>query len=1438
MALLALDLEAQTAPNITTQPVSQTNLVGSNVVFSVAVAGTGPFTYQWLFNGIHLPNNVITTVAGGGSGGDGGAAINASLNWPSGICFDSKGNLYVAEQGNDRIRKIDTNGIITTVAGDGPVIPVTGSYFGNGGAATNAGLNGPQSVACDASGNLYIADRFNNVIRMVDVSGIITTVAGNGSQTYAGDGGLAINASLSGPQSLAFDGFGNLYIADSWNNRIRKVAYGYITTVAGNGVTVNGLGTYSGDGGLAANAGLNVPGGVSFDVAGNLYISDVYNSRVRKVDQNGIIATVAGNGNNAFAGDGSLAAGASLYWPFGATMDAAGNLFIADMGNNRVRLVDTNGIIHTMAGNGNTVFAGDGGAATNASLCNDYGVAVDKLGNLFIADAANNRIREVSFIGYPTRSLNIISTNDAGKYSVIVNGANGSVTSSVATLTVVLPASIQVQPPSQWVGNGSNVTLNVTVTGTAPLIYSWFFNSTNLIQTGTNASLTLSNFNDGNIGQYSVIVTNTYGSDASDVATLTIGPPPSILVQPTNQLIFIGNNAVLNVTATGDPQLSYLWYFNTTDLVQSGTNTSLVVSNLNSSNAGDYFVIVTNAYAYASAVSQIATLSLAYPPSVTSQPISQIKFTGSTATFSVGMDGTGPFSYQWHCNGTNPPNSTSAFLTLTNITTNNIGDYSVAIASPYGSVTSAVATLTVVLPSLQVQPPGQWVSAGSNVTLSVTAVSLEPIFYSWFFNATNLLQTGTNATFALTNFSADNSGQYTVGVTNLYAYAGVTSQVATLTLAFPPSITNQPVSQTKLVGSNVTFTVGVMAAGPVNYQWLWNNSNLLKGTNATLTLTNITVNSAGDYSVVITNLYGNITSIVATLTVVLPPTITVQPVSQWALAGSNATLSVAATGTGPLYYSWYFNTTNLIQSGTDWTLTVSNFASSNIGQYKVVVTNAYARATSQIATLGFPLIIVTQPVSQTNAVGSMASLSMVVTGSGPYSYQWQFNGTNLPNNIISTVAGNGTTNYAGDGGLATNAGINSPSGITLDAAGNLYFSDSLNHRIRKVGTNGIIKLVAGNGTKGFSGDSGKATNASLNTPFGVVFDKAGNLYFSDQGNNRIRMVSTNGIITTVVGNGSSSVLYYPLHLAFDTTSNLYIVDNQMCRIRRATTNGIITTVAGTGSYGYSGDNGPATSAKLWLPSGVTLDASGNFYIADMDNNRIRKVATNGIISTVAGNGSFGSSGDWGAATNASLYYPAAVTFDAAGNLLIADYGNARIRRVDTSGFITTIAGNGIGKCAGDGGAATNASLWLPAGLAVDAAGNLLIADSKNNRIRKVLLYAGYPTLSFNSTVTNNAGAYSVVITSPYGSVTSSVVNLSVVIPPPQIIVGDAKFGFSTNHFGFNFSGGIGQTVVIEGSINLVNWTPLFTNISGGNPVYFVDPASTNFALRYYRARTP
>lgn len=431
----------------------------------------------------------INTVAGNaiaGYSGDGGLATSAELSNPTGVAVDTIGNIYIADSANNRIRMVTAStGVITTVAGNG----TAGYNNSDGVAATSANLNSPHGVAVDTAGNIYIADTGNHRIRKVTVTteinsgvtpGYIYTVAGNGTAGSTGNGGAATSAMLNSPYGVAVDTGGNIYIADTNNYRIRKVTVssGVISTVAGNG-TVG----FTGDGGLATNAELHIPYGVAVDSVGNIYIADLYNQRIRKVTAaTGNISTVAGNGTVGSNGDSGPATSANLFNPYGVAVDSAGNIYIADRYNQRIRKVTAaTGNISTAAGTGTAGYNGDG-IATSATLNYPYGVAADTAGNIYIADTANQRIRAVGQLPMPHiasiwppsavvgTSLTITGTNfgsTQGTSTVTFNGTPGAPTAWSAYSASPYPNVDQIVVPVPAGATGGNVV--VTVNGVASI---------------------------------------------------------------------------------------------------------------------------------------------------------------------------------------------------------------------------------------------------------------------------------------------------------------------------------------------------------------------------------------------------------------------------------------------------------------------------------------------------------------------------------------------------------------------------------------------------------------------------------------------------------------------------------------------------------------------------------------------------------------------------------------------------------------------------------------------------------------------------------------------------------------------------------------------------------------------------------------------------------
>jgi uncharacterized protein (TIGR03437 family) len=430
-AWLSVNPTSGNVNNTLTISVSPVGLAPGSYTGTVTItpsgAGNPPQTInvKLTVNGPESPT-LISTVAGTGLlpfTTEGGAATSTTLA-ANAVAADSTGNFYIADTVSNRVYKVGTGGTLTVFAGNGTL-----SFAGDGGPATRASLFNPFGLAADTAGNVYIADALNNRVRRVNASGTISTFAGTGGFSFSGDGGQAASAGVASPSGLAVDSSGNLYIADFGNNRVRKVnTAGVISTYAG-GAPVPG---FSGDGGKAVGAGLFGPGGLAIDAVGNLYIADIANNRIRKVDAAGNISTVAGNGTKGFSGDGGPATSAMLNLfsvHVGLAVDGAGNLYIPDVANHRVRKVDSSGTITTVVGTGIASFSGDNGPPASAGLNNPNDVSFDGSGNLYIADTTNNRVRKVTGVGAAAPPA--ISSNG------VVNGASfqpGLISNSWATI--------------------------------------------------------------------------------------------------------------------------------------------------------------------------------------------------------------------------------------------------------------------------------------------------------------------------------------------------------------------------------------------------------------------------------------------------------------------------------------------------------------------------------------------------------------------------------------------------------------------------------------------------------------------------------------------------------------------------------------------------------------------------------------------------------------------------------------------------------------------------------------------------------------------------------------------------------------------------------------------------------------------------------------------
>ncbi len=502
------------------------------------------------------PDGTISTLAGNGAGGyhgDGGPATSSQLFQPMAVAVDTARNYYIADTFGNSVRKVTPDGTITTLAGAAGVR----GYAGDGGPAATALLNRPRGVLADSSGNIYISDSDNERVREITAStGNIATVAGTGTAGYSGNGALAIDGQVTSPCGLALDSTLDLFIADFGNNVIREITVNNSYIVFAAGVYNPG---YYGDGAGATSAYLNSPSSVAMDSAGNTYIADSYNNAIRKVDTAGIITTVAGNGTAGYTGDGGPATSAQLFQPWGVAVDASGNLFIGDTGNNAIREVSASGTIATVAGGHGAGYSGDGSAALSAQLNGPAGVAVDSAGNVYIADSNNNAIRVLT----PATShavLRVTATHagffqpgqTGAAFSVVVSNATGSAaTSGAVTATVTLSTGLALGSMS---GPGWSCSANACSRSDA------LGGGSSYPAIAVTASVGAGTASPAAI-QVAAAGGGSFPASASDAAAI-LGPPAAPLpVTPANGVGAVSPLAVLRWGSTG--ATSYQVYFGT-----------------------------------------------------------------------------------------------------------------------------------------------------------------------------------------------------------------------------------------------------------------------------------------------------------------------------------------------------------------------------------------------------------------------------------------------------------------------------------------------------------------------------------------------------------------------------------------------------------------------------------------------------------------------------------------------------------------------------------------------------------------------------------------------------------------------------------------------------------------------------------------------------------
>ena len=1240
--------------------------------------------------------SVLAGVAGSFSFSGDGTTGKGTLSTPQGVAYDSAGNLYIADANNRRIRKIDTGGNLSTFVGTGAA-----TSTGDGGQANVATIQDPRDVFV-ASNNLYIADGGACRIRKVDLgTGIMSTVAGNGNCGFTGDGGAATSAQIGTIQSVAVATNGDVYMADRSFSTIRKVTSGsnLISTVAGTGVA-----GYSGDGGAATSALLREPLAVRIDSAGTIYVSDYGNSRLRAIT-GGVISTIAGTGQSSYTGDGGPLAKARLWNPNSVASDSAGNVYVSEGSNNVIRKINQWGMVSTLAGNGNYGFSGDGGPAASATIASPGGVAVDAAGSVYIADNGNRRIRKVT--------NGIISTYaSTGSYypaQIAFDDKTDTLYAIAGGTTILKITSAGVVSLFAGTGVGG-------FSGDGGPALSATFSNIRALLPMPNGDLLVADASNGRVRKIdsSGIVTTIAGGGASGTsnirATTAALPYPTGLELDGLGNVLIGDYAVRRLSIGGAVQ----------SVSAANMSNGGIACSLGSIFNADYYNMTIRKVADVCPVAPLVNNDLMSVPMNTprSWPI---------------------LSNDWSRSGEMDPSS----VTIT--------------AQPiHGSVALSVPTTEASTLQAVFTPTNGYMGTD---TFSYNACDITRVRCA---SATVSVSVGSNE---VTTFAGGPAEGYAISIGT-----GGAQEVA----RFGRYLFVTDIQQNILRRIDTYSGQSVVVAG----NGVGGDGSGVANT-ASISLTR-GVAVAPDGTIVLADLGNNKVKQISTNGVLS----TVAGTGAGGYAGDGS-LATAAIMNAPIAVAY----------AIDGSVFVST---QNAVRRFVIGGNIAAFAGS--TTAGFsgdagPASNATLRTPRGLSVSSLGDLYIADSDNNRIR-KISLSGT------ITTVAGTGTPASTGDGNQATLADVNVPKGVAVDAAGNIYITEWVAAgRIRKIaGATSIITTVAGGGA-GFvngsalatsavaptaiapnvngdfwylsdsrvryvntggnvadvtrssaihSGDGGPAIGTALNltnvdTP--IAADPSGNLYISEVSDNRIRRIdAVTGLVSTAVGNGnpgnSSVSINAPQQVSFDTAGNLVFGEYNNCQVRRRNSDGSLTVLAGNGTCTTTPTlGGSATSTSIGNVRGAYAAPNGDLYVAD-NNPYVYRVRA-GVISVVAGTGTAGYSGDGGPATAAMIGgYSTSVVADSAGNVYFVDSNNARIRRIDPAGNISTILGTGTSVSAGDGGPATAASTTVLRSIALDATNNLFISEAISGKLRKidhatgvVTTIAGTGTTAFSDNVT-------------------------------------------------------------------------------------------------------
>ena len=1228
------------------------------------------------------PAGVVTTFAGAptNAGRADGTGSAAQFSSPAGMTMDGSGNLYVADAGNNTVRKIASGAVVTTVAGSG----ADRSNLSRDGEAILARFNGPMGVGIDGAGNMFVADAGNSEIRFITPAGVVSTIAGLPGNRGLADG-TGPGAQLNQPEGIAVDSSGVAYVADTYNNAVRKVtSAGVVTTLAG---TASSRGSADGTGSAAR---FDAPRGTAVDASGNIYVADVLNDTIRKVTPAGVVTTVAGLPGTAGSTDGT-GASARLSSPNSVAVDGAGNLWVADTGKELIRMISPAGVVTTVAGVAGPAGSTDG-TGTAALFSAPTGIAVDSAGNSYVADTSNDTIRKIAPGAVVTTlagSVGTTGTTDAEGTAALFSGPTAVAVDSAGNVYVA--------------DTGNDTIRKVTSDGVVSTLAGMAGTRGSADGAGTAAQFDTPSGVAVDSGG-NVYVTDTYNNTirritSSGVVTTLAGRAGGVgYSDGTGSAALFSYPEGISVDSAGNLYVSDSENNTIRQVTPAGVVTTLAGSAFVGTKGDADGVGTAARFNEPNGIAMDASGNL-YVGDTFNATVRKIAPDGTVTTYAGtpgaegSTDGTGDGATFFLPIGVAPDSSGNLFVadaynaTIRKIAPGGVVTTLAGAAGVRGSTDGTASAAAFFLPSsVAVDPSGNIFVAdtANSVIRKVTQDGVVTTFAGLAGITGTADGTGSGAEFrGPSGVATDIQGNVYVADTGNNTIRKITPNLVVTTVA--GSALNA--GDRDGTGTNAWFDSPYALT-------VDNAGNIFVAENGGDTIRRVT--PAGVVTTV-AGIHGVIGSADGT--------------------GSNALFNtpggVTVDSAGNLYVADTFN--NTIRKGVPAASTSSTTGSGSGS-------------------------------SSSGGSGSSGSSSSGSSGSGSGSG--------------SSGSGSGSSGSGSSGSGSSGSGSSGqfvyPSAIAEDASGNLYVADASNDVIKMVTAAGAVSTLAGSaGVAGLQ----DGTSALFSQPNGVAVDASGNVYVADTGNAAIRKITSAGAVTTLAGGssnrgnvdgqGTAAQFKYPVGVAVDGSGNLFVADAQADTIRKVTAAGAVTTLAGMAATTGDAD-GTGSAALFNYPSGVTVDGAGNLYVTDTYNDTIRKITAGGVVSTLAGSAGLSGSSD-GAGPYGLFNQPVGVTLDASGNLYVADTGNGTIRRVTPAGAVTTVAGMAGTSGLGDG-MGTAALFNQPRGVVADPSGTLYVADTGNAAIRKIATSGAVTTMTLT---TASASSESSSSSSSSGSATAS-----------------------------------------------------------------------------------